>query len=140
MANEIRVTQRLEITNGNLQYQSRPFNFQVDQTNPGGPTPGIITATVDGTNVSLAGLTMPGWCRIQNQDLTNYIKVGLTDGTYFYPLLEIPPGMSQPLCLYRYIGTREDTPGTGTSSASLLSLRIAADTAPCKVLVEAFEK
>ncbi len=138
MAGEITITSRLEVKNGNLQYVSKPDKFLADQSLAVGPTPGIITATTSGTVVTFDALTQPGVCRLQNQDSTNYVEVGLSDGSFFYPLLELLPGETYAVRLYRNLDSREALPGTG--SAMALSLMIRAKVASCKVLVEIFNK
>lgn len=138
MAGELKITSRLEVNNGNEQYVSRPDRFIADQGVAVGPTPGIITAATAGTVVTFAALTQPGLARIQNQDLTNYVEVGMSDGSFFYPLLEILAGETYVVRLFRDLDRREAVPGTGSSLS--LNLMIRADTAACKVLVDIFNK
>jgi len=145
MANEIQVTSGLIIKQGTdpiqIDYVSRPTSFRADMTGVLGPTPGAFVATVLGTDVDLSTLTTPGFCRISNQDATNYVTVGLWDpeGTDFFPIFEVWPGESYVMRLARDIQEEYET-GTGTTGANTNRLRIKADTASCNVLVEAFEK
>lgn len=139
MANEITVNCNLQVVNGSLQYQSRPTSFNASQAVAIGPAVGSKLIATTGTQIDLSTLTTPGMCRIQNLDAANYVEYGLTDGTYFYPLGEILPGETYVLRLYRRLGSREATPGTG-STAGTLHLMIRADTAACYVLVEVFNK
>lgn len=143
MANEIRVQTSLQINTGSLQYRSQPTQFNADMAGIGGPTPGQLVASLIGTDVDLSELEeLGGLCRIQNLDDTNFVTYGIFDfsANRFYPLGEMLPGESYVLRLSREIGVEY---GTGTGSAPLGTgdtLRIKADTAPCKVLVEAFER
>lgn len=138
MSDEARLTVSLQITSGNLEYQSRPTAFQADVAGAKGPTPGAITASTSGTNVDLSQLTQPGLCRIMNLDETNRVEVGVHDGLLFHPLLELLPGESYVVRLSRNVGEEEDMPGTGTTG-DVNALCVRANTAACVVLVEAFE-
>ena len=140
MANEAEVRSSLQITGGDTEYRSQPTTFLADVSDvTKGPTPGLVVATVAGVDVDLSLLTVPGLCRIQNKDDTNFIEVGIWDGVTFYPLMDFLPGESFPIRLSASLGDEFGT-GTGTSGPSINTLRIKADTAPCNVIVEAFEK
>lgn len=132
MANEATVSCTLKITVGQLNYQANPAQFSANvTTNPnGGPTPGVVAIALSpGTNISLAGLTnQGGLCRVQNLDPTNYVTLGKWDGTTFHPYQELLPGESFPLRLSRSILSGSEF------------LRGQANTAPVKVLVEAFDQ
>lgn len=142
MANEARITNSLNIVVGNLNYQSRPTSFTADVSVGKGPTPGLISASLTGTDVDLSLLDRPGLCWIQNLDTTNRVEVGVYEpstGTY-YPLLELLAAECYPLRLSRnlreqFAGT---VTGTGTDTTNN-TLRIKAYGAACSVRVEAFE-
>jgi hypothetical protein len=138
MTDEATIKASLQIINGNLSYRSYPSDFQADVTGKKGPVPGALTIPVLGTDVSFTELTTPGWCRIANLDETNYVTVGILDPDGdFYPLLEVLPGEFQIVRLARALG---QSWGVGTATIdSGCTLHIQADTAPCIVLVEAFE-
>ncbi len=140
MANEIQVRASLQIKKDNLDYSSKPTSFKADMTGSKGPSPGALTATVDGIDVDFSELTTPGMCRIQNLDPDNFVEYGIWDpeGSTFYPLGELLPGESYPLRLSRNL-QEEFMTGTGTTGADTNRLRIKADTASCDVVVEAFE-
>lgn len=140
MADEATIRASLQIDSGNLSYSSKPTAFQADVAGSKGPVPGAITVSVDGTDVDLSELTTPGLCRIMNLDDTNYVTVGIydTSATEFYPLLELLPGETFVFRLSRVVGLEVEAPGTGTY-AGATSMRVRANTAPCNVLVEAFE-
>jgi hypothetical protein len=151
MSNEATVRTSLQIRKANtdgdmvlVDYQGRPTDFRCDVTGSKGPTPGAITASILGTVVDFSQLTVPGLCRIMNEDPTNFVEYGINENTTgkFYPLGEVGPGESYVLKLSRWLGREWTEPGTGTgtSEGSDNSLMIRADTAACNVLVEAFEK
>lgn len=139
MANEVTVRSSLQILSGDNQIQTQPTDFKADITSFKGPTPGAIEVTVAGTDVDLSQLTTPGYCRIMNQDATNFASGGIWDGVTFYPLLEFPPGESYVVKLSQNLG-EEYGVGTGTSGAAINTFRLKADTAAVNVLVEAFEQ
>ena len=138
MANEAKASVNLVIDKGNMNYRSTPTDFQVSVTTAKGPSPGAITATVAGVDVDLSELASPGLCRIRNLDATNFVMVGLWDGTEFYPLFDLGPGEHYLIKLSLYLGYSFGV-GTGTTDAGH-TLRIKADTASCVVVVEAFDR
>lgn len=141
MADEAQVRASLQVRVGNLFYQSNPSAFNADVSTAKGPTPGAVTVTTYGTDISLAELTTPGLCRIMNIDDTNYVEVGVYDPEtdVFYPFIELLPGESYVVRLTRNFGEEYAGTGTGTTSATN-RLRAKANTADCVVLVECFEK
>jgi len=106
MANEARVTSSLNVTKGTTRINTKPTSFtaDVDASNIA-PTPGLVVATLAGTDVDLSALTTPGLCTIQNVDGTNYVTGGIWDpeGNTFYPLFELLPGEKYVLRLARDI-------------------------------------
>lgn len=142
MANEARIVSSLTINSGNLQYVSRPAAFSADVSVANGPTPGAVSCSVNGTDVSFAALARPGLCWVQNLDETNFVTVGVYEpGTgVFYPLLELLPGEGYTIRLSRSVNEQYAGTVTGTGSdAPNNSVRIKADTAACNVRVEAFD-
>jgi len=140
MADEARITSSLFISNvGKLVYQSQPTAFTADVSTAKGPTPGVVVATTAGVNVDLSVLTVPGFCRIMNLDSTNFVEVGIWDGSTFYPMLDILAGHFVTVMLSASLGDEFGT-GTGTSGPGINRLRVKADTASCNVVVEAFER
>lgn len=138
MANEATVRTSLQIRTGNLDYQGRPTSFQADVPTAKGPYPGNQVAKTTGTDVDFSGLTTPGFCRFMNLDGTNYVRVGVSNGTIFLPFMKIPPGHSYVLFLDDLLG--EEIVGSGTQSDAHGSrVHLIAHLAPCNVLVEAFE-
>lgn len=140
MADEAQIRASLQITNDPLEYRSQPTAFTADVAGIKGPVPGAIEASVEGTDVDLSELVAPSLCRIMNLDATNFVEYGVWDpeGGTFYPLGEILPGETYVIRLSRNLQEEFGT-GTGTTGAGTNRLRFKADTAPCNVLVEAFE-
>jgi hypothetical protein len=138
MSNEAEIRSSMTINHTNLDYRSYPTSFKADVTGELGPTPGAFTATVQGTDVSLAELTVPGFCEIANLDDTNFVEVGIYDDGGFHPLMEVGPGERYVIKLSRNVGEQFGT-GTGTTDTGT-TLRIKADTASCAVFVGAFER
>lgn len=141
MADEATVRSSLQIENNGLNYRSHPTSYQATVTGTKGPTPGAVTATVDGVNVSLSELGTPGFCVIRNLDQTNYIDVGIWNVSIseYQPFLEIGPEEHQIIKLSREFGESLGETGTGTVGSDI-HLRIRANTASCEVYVGAFEK
>lgn len=147
MASEGRVQSGLTITKRSsdnsmilLDYMARPASFSVDVNGLKGPTPGSLQIPVGGEIVNLGELVTPGLVRLMNCDETNYVEYGIYDPGIgiFYPFGELGPGESYILkfsrnLLEEFVGT-----GTGTTSAGNRFF-MKANTAPCVVLVDAFE-
>lgn len=146
MASEATIQSGLNIrkTSGSLtqiDYRSPATTFRVDVSGTKGPTPGALTIPTGGKTISLQELTTPGLVCIHNLDATNYIVVGIWDVglNVFYPLIEVGPGESYTLKLWRsiqeeYIGTGTGTSGPGNQ---LFAKAIGGD---CVVSFDAFER
>lgn len=139
MANEITVRNSITIRKGNLSYFPRSSAFQEDMSDDKGPTPGFLTISTDGENVTFGELVTPGRVRIQNLDPDNYVEFGIHDGTLFHPLGEVLPGTEVTFRFSRNFGEELNVaPGTG-STAPVNYFFIKANTAPCGVVVDCFE-
>ncbi len=136
---EARITSSLIINIGKLQYSSQPSAFTADVSAASAPTPGSVTATLAGADIDISQLTIPGLCRIQNLDATNYVTLGVWDGVSFFPVMEWLAGENFVIRLSRVIGEEQGT-GTGTIAADVNTLRLKADTAECECIVDIFEK
>lgn len=142
MADEIRVTVGVSINKDNLKYRPPAVTFRADMNGVAkGPSPGAITVTTDGTQVTFSELTTPGLCLVKNLDEDNYVEYGILDPVTrtFYPLGEILPGEQYVIRLSRNL--REaylPYSGTGTTG-EVNSLYFKANTADCIIVVEGFE-
>lgn len=124
MSTSIRVS--LQMTNGNLSYQSAPQAFNpTDAVIAKGPSPGAITVAAGGTDVDFSHLTLVGLCWIQNLSTTDYVTFGIwdDDNNYFYPLGEILAGEYYPIRLSRYLG-RKEALGTGTGNSAIITCKL----------------
>lgn len=151
MANEATIQSNLQIRIVDpttsvlqLQYKSNPAQFLGNVSVVGGPSPGVMTVTPNGTDVDLSKLSHPGYVRFMNQDATAYVDVGLyiLATGYFFPLFELQPGETYVARFSRnlfeeVIGATTGTAG-GTPFASV-RIRATNNHANVKVLVEAFE-
>ncbi len=145
MAREATVGCGLRIRLDNIDYRAYPTQFTPDVDEGTGPVPGEVLVGSHGLDIDLSLLTTPGLCRIQNRALTGYIIVGINDGSRFYPMLELLPGESYVMRLYRSIGVEFTGSGTGTpSDVNQLHIRAHGDTeaevTTARVLVEVFGK
>jgi len=137
MANEITISVNAQVRNGNLIDQTTS-NYRADQNGLGGPTPGALLISTAGEDVTLTDLTTPGLCVVQNIDETNYVEMGVHDGTLFHPFIEIQPGETYVFRFSRNLGEEDDVAGTGTTG-TVNTIFARANTAPAWILVKAYE-
>ena len=139
MSSEITIRSGLSVRSGNVNYNPGLATFRASLLGTAkGPTPGVLTVTTTGLSVSFTQLVQPGVYRIKNYDATNYVEYGILVGSVFYPIGELLPGEEYVLRFSRNLGEGDTVPGTGTT-ASTNSFYLRANTAPCDMLVEAFE-
>lgn len=140
MANEANIQANLRIRKDNITYSSNPGSFRADVDEGTGPVPGELVVTAAGKDVDLSGITTPGLCRMQNRSATEFVTVGIHDGASFFPMLELLPGESYIMRLYRDLGVEFTGTGTGTpSDVNTLHLKVTGSTS-ARVLVEVFGK
>ena len=131
MSKEARLAGGMQIrktVNGINVIDHRPAfsGFTADVDGAAGPSPGSINVGPNGTNVSFAQLTEPGWCEIYNMDDAQTVQWGLWDPntTTFYPLGELEPGHGIVYKFSRNFGERHDEGvGTGTPGTGQVMLR-----------------
>lgn len=118
MANEIRLTQSIQVVNGNL---SDTFSVvkTADQAAVGGPTPGYVTVGTTEEEFALGELSAKGFVMMQNLDATNYVQWGFSTGVYG--------------------GRMKAGEAAGPFRLDATSLFLKANTAACKVLIKAYE-
>lgn len=134
MANEATIQSSLMISKSNLKYRSFPTNFRANVTGSKGPVPGAVLVSVIGTDIDFSELTTPGLVVIRNLSTQYFIEWGVYNGSTFFPVGEVLPGESYVFRFSRYLN--QGYVGTGTGNDTF---RIRASTAPCDVVVEAFE-
>lgn len=123
MANEGRISATLAIrklsADGSkvLMDFRRTASFAVTVSGTKGPVPGSFSVGIGGKIVNLEELGTPGLCWLTNMDATNYVTLGIWDPgiDVYYPMLEIGPGESYPVKLYRHIQEEFTQTGTGTT-------------------------
>lgn len=115
MANEFTVTTDIELTNGELVHPSNNRRKQFDQTT-GRKYDAVHDISTSEETITFVDVT-PGWIRLTNLDATNYVTWGNVTGNLDQ---KIQPAASH---LFEMSG--------GT-------LIIQANTAECKVRIEAF--
>jgi hypothetical protein len=82
MANEITVTIRFDVTNGNYSPGTiNASNLQFDQAAVGAAGELQNIGTTEET-LSVGDLTTYGWLYLRNVDATNYVQVGFSTGVY----------------------------------------------------------
>lgn len=121
MANEISVSVSLRAQKGN----SAPFRswgpVLDDWTGSGGFNPGSVDIGTTEEVISFGDVT-PGWVVLRNLDPTNYVTYGPTSGGVMVPLGRLNPG--KPALLFLAAG---------------VTLRMQANTAACRVQIEAID-
>ena len=121
MANVITVNSRLRlVSDGATLLDHNPGAKTYTPTALGGPTPGYKTIGTSEESEAFGELTTEGWIVMQNLDATNYVQWGFSTGVYGG---RMEAGETA--------GPFRVEPG--------LTLYLKANTAACKVLVQALE-
>jgi hypothetical protein len=121
MADEIRIAASMTVDNGNLSFSQNYGTKSYTQTAVGGPSPGMVEiGTVEETE-AFSELTVPGWCTIQNLDSTNFVEWGFSTGVYGGKLMA------------------GETAGPFRINSASTTLYLKADTAACRIVVNALE-
>jgi len=137
MAEEATFNSSFTLVKDNVNYRAYPTSFKVDVDGDGkGPTPGAVTATTEGVDVSLSELTTPGVCRIRNLG-SNTVHYGIHDGSNFFPFGEVRAGCHADFVFSSMFG--DSLASTGTADEGDVTLRVLAENADTDVTVEAFE-
>ena len=88
MANEIRVTAGLSVTNGNLSY-NKSYSVAADQATARGPNPGTIDVTTTEASVGFGSVSAPRWALFRNLG-TNPVNIGA--GTALVAFMQLKAG------------------------------------------------
>jgi hypothetical protein len=121
VANEITLTQRLQLSNGLLIEDINPPRISINQTTQT-LYKNVVSIGTTEESVTYPELTTPGVCYIKNLDTTNYVQWGTATTVYSGRLL----GTDIPACF------RLDNAAT--------TLYLKANTAACKVLILVLDK
>lgn len=140
MADEATVRSYLRIQLGEIALPPYSVAFTADVSSLGGPTPGTITVTEDGVDISLTQLTNPGLCFIHNLSELYSARLGLwdVDQSVFKPLFLFLPGEGYVVRLDTLVEEEFAGTGSGTSGAAN-RLRLKSTGGNIKVLVAAHE-
>ena len=99
MANEIKVSSRLQVIKGNVDERDDDDSFNVDQTGASAATPGFRSVGTSELSETFSELDTMGWCKIKNNDATDWVDFGFSTGVYgirIYPaesaLFRFKPG------------------------------------------------
>lgn len=120
MANEITLTQRLQLANGELLDDNNPGRLQITQSAIGMFKQVLSIGTTE-ESVTFTDISTPGICYIKNLDATNYVQWGPATTVYQGRL----KASDAPACF------RLDNGAT--------TLYLKANTAACKVLITVYE-
>ena len=115
MANEIKVTAGLGVTNGSLNVPASAVTQSFDQAAPIAPAPGGVNIGTSEETIDFGDVT-PGWTLFTNLDTANFVEFGFSTGVYGFVL---PAGASTVLKL---------------NSATTVYAK--ADTAACEVFIQ----
>ena len=124
MANEITVTARVRVSNGNYTFDKN-LSKTDDQTTAAGGNPGVVTIGTSEEDISFGDLTDPGVCILQNLDDTNWVEYGKKDGSGNMQAIGVLRAEGLPHLIELRNGA---------------TLRMKADTASCKVLILAQDR
>jgi hypothetical protein len=123
MANEIKVTASISVTNGTLIFPAVGAAQQsITQSTLGGGGPGYLSIGTSEEAITFTDVGTLGWCWIKNLDATNFVKWGPESAGAMVAVGKLKAGES---CVFRLM--------TG------VTLRMQADTAACKVQIHCFE-
>jgi len=118
MANEITIQTGMILSNGLLKVNPNQTNTKFNQTTARGGGPGVVDIGTTEETISFGDI-VPGFVRCTNLDATNFVTLRFSSGVNG-PVLRANSGIA----LF-------EMPSGGT-------LRAIADTASCRILVEAF--
>lgn len=91
MANEIKQAMQLSCTNGSFSTAAPQLSLSINQSAVGA-LQGVTAVTTSEADLSLTGLTTPGWVWMRNLDATNYVKVGPKSGGVMVECIRLKPG------------------------------------------------
>lgn len=117
MANEIRITAGLSVTNGNLSF-NKSYSVSADQTTARGPNPGTVDVSTTESTVGFGSVSAPRWALFRNIG-TNPINVGA--GTALVSFMQLKAGEPAVVPLMPAATIRVQTT-TGTSRLQIEAL------------------
>lgn len=120
MANEIKHTTSITVIKGSFRDTFSPNLAQLDMAGSGGGNPGIVDIGTSEEDIAFGDVT-PALCIIQNLDTANFVTYGPKSGASMVLFGKIKPGQHDVIHL-----------------GAAVTLRMVADTAACKVNIQAY--
>lgn len=123
MANEIKVTASLSCTNGNFVFPKVGSTEQsITQTTLGGGGPGYLSIGTSEEDITFTDVGTPGWVWMKNLDSTNFITYGPKSAGAMVAFGKLKAGEA---VVFRLAGS--------------VTVRMAADTAACKLQIHCLD-
>jgi hypothetical protein len=91
MANEVTMTARLSVANGNYSESRAATSISADQSTLGGQA-GVQNIGTTYEAISLGNVTTEGWVYLRNLHDTNYVEIGLDAGADLDPVIRLNAG------------------------------------------------
>ncbi len=91
MADEIKITLNVTVSNGTYKDSIRPGQITYDQSTATGGNPGSVTIGTSEENISFGDIT-PGLVFIQNLDATNFVEFGKDDASTMKECIKVSAG------------------------------------------------
>ena len=82
MADEITITSKLKVVNGNHEIKVQPTSHSFDQSAVGEYDQVHNIGTTEESVTSFGDITTEGFCYLRNLDATNYVQWGYSTGVY----------------------------------------------------------
>lgn len=81
MADEINITQFIQVVKGNYDSGRIGAVLAADMAGDGGGAPGFVEVGTSEEDIDLSEITTLGWCFMRNLDSTNFVEWGKKDGS-----------------------------------------------------------
>ena len=128
-------------TNHSTPYQ-RSYGFDFNMTNGNGPSPGLVVATPQGTEVDLSQLVNPVFGMVINEsDVAIELGIFNSDQAEFYPFMRVPPRKALPwFCSPNILGEYASGTGTGLTGQSNKLMAKSMGSSDAYVIIELFDE
>jgi hypothetical protein len=120
MANEIRISESVNVVNGSFRDSFAPGLVTITQASSGGGNPGTVSIGTAEEDVAFGDVT-PSLVILQNLDGTNFVQYGPKSGGAMIAFGKLAAGKTA-----RFV------------MDAAVTLRMKADTATCKVLIKGY--
>ena len=126
MSNEIKLTMKLSVLNGDYNQEVNPGLIQIDQTTQGA-CGGIVEIGTEEETLEFLDIATEGYLYLRNLDDTNYV----TYGPDYAGLVAFGKLKAGEWALLRLAPFEEE--GSGSGAPTYGSIALQANTSPCKV-------